>query len=245
MDMACAAYGIEMSQKEKRKTVKAWRKANSEITTLWKLLNDAAIEAIQNPGTWVRANDKCRFGVTGALGYRELVMELPSKRKLHYPHPELKKLYKIRRPKKKAALAPGTEEDLDDDEMEWVDIPKNQAIDADGNTYDGVWETYEITYFGQFQGSQNWGRVKTFGSKLAENLTQSVAGDFLTLGSLEAERRGYLQILTVHDEIVTEHHPHLGNSVEDLEAALCTLPPWAQDFPLAAVGELVDFYTKG
>jgi len=244
MHMACAAYNITLPDKEKRRIVKAWRQANKEITAMWKLMQDAAVEAVLNPGTWVRVNDKCRFGVTGKLGYRVLVMELPSKRHLQYPYPEVKKIYKIRRPKKRKAPLTDAEEDIEEDGMEWVDIPKHQAVDANGDTYDGVWETYELSYFGQFRGSQQWGRVRTWGSRLAENITQAVAGDFLTLGAIEAEKRGYEQVLTVHDQLLTEYHPERGNSVEGLVGALCTLPKWAPDFPLDAVGNLADFYTK-
>lgn len=77
-----------------------------------------------------------------------------------------------------------------------------------------------------------------------ENLCQSVAGDFLNHGAIQADRAGYDIALTVHDQLVTEYHPERGNSVAGLVEALCTLPDWAAGMPLDAVGSVTEFLTK-
>lgn len=240
MDTACAMYGVTLTRKEKKETVKKWRKANPEIVAMWGHMQDAAVKAIQNPGTWVRANDKCRFGVDNKLGYRVLVMELPSGRRLQYPFPEVKEVFKVRRRKAVEADA----EDPDIDEMEWVDIPRHQATGPDGSLYDGVWQTHEISYYGQPPTGVNWGRIRTYGSRLCENETQSVSGDFLLLGTLNAERCGYEPVVTIHDQLLSDYNPERGDSVDGMVEALCKLPSWAKDFPLNAVGGLTEFYTK-
>lgn len=241
MDSACDIYGIELPSKEKRKLVKAWRKANQPIVKLWKLVSDAAVEAILNPGSWFQATSNVRFGVTRELGFPSLVMEMPSGRRLFYPEPQATEVYKIKRPRK--GVKP---EDLEEGEelLEWVSIPRYQAIGPDNVPFKGVWVTYEMSYFGPGKHSVVWGRTRTHGGVFVENLTQATAGDFLTLGALNAEKRGFDQILTVHDEIAAEYHPERGNTVEGLVKAMCELPSWAKEFPLAAVGEIQDFYSK-
>jgi DNA polymerase bacteriophage-type len=239
MSTACDMYKIEMEDKEKRRLVKAWRKANAPITKLWDLSQDAAVEAILNPGKWFPVNDKVKFGVTTELGYKALVMQLPSGRRLQYPEPWISTIYKIKKFRKGVNL-----EELEegDDGKEWVPIPEFAALDKDKSPLPGVWVTQEISYYGPMKGSSQWGRVRTHGGVFVENMTQATAGDLLAYGSINSEKAGYAQILTVHDEIVTEDLP--GNSPEGLVEAMCKLPDWAADFPIGAVGERVEFYTK-
>jgi DNA polymerase len=239
MTQACDMYKIEMEDKEKRRMVKAWRKANAPITKLWDLAGEAALEAILNPGKWFPVNDKVKFGMTSQLGYRALIMELPSGRRLQYPEPEIQTIYKIKKFRKGVKL-----EELEegDDGKEWVPIPEFAALDKNKSPLPGVWITQEISYYGPMKGSSKWGRVRTHGGVFVENMTQATAGDLLAFGSINAEKAGYAQFLTVHDEIVTEDLP--GNSPEGLVEAMCVLPGWASDFPIGAVGERVEFYTK-
>jgi hypothetical protein len=170
-----------------------------------------------------------------------MVIELPSKRKLHYPYPEIREMFKIKRPR---VITEDEVLEEDDDGKEWVEIPRHQAVDAAGNIYDGVWMTYEVSYYGQIKGSVSWGRVRTHSGVLVENITQAVAGDFLNHGALCADKAGYDVSMTVHDQLVCYYHPERGNTVDGLVEALCTLPDWAPGMPLDAVGSLTEFLTK-
>lgn len=239
MSQACDMYKMEMEDKEKRRLVKAWRKANGPIVELWDLAGQAATDAIMSPGKWFKVNNKVRFGVTTELGYKSLVMELPSGRRLQYPHPEIQTIYKIKRFRKGVKL---DELEEGDDGKEWIPIPEFAALDANKAPLKGVWVTQEISYYGPPKGSSRWTRVRTHGGVFVENMTQATAGDLLACGSINAEKAGYNQFLTVHDEIVTEDLP--GNSPEGLVEAMCKLPAWAADFPIGAVGERCEFYTK-
>jgi DNA polymerase len=51
-----------------------------------------------------------------------------------------------------------------------------------------------------------------------------------------AESAGYLTILTVHDELITETPDTQEFSEKGLSAILSTNPPWAEGLPLAAGG---------
>jgi DNA polymerase len=76
---------------------------------------------------------------------------------------------------------------------------------------------------------------KTYGGKLVENITQATARDIMANGMLKAEEKGYTAILTVHDELVAEAAEGVG-SVEGFVAALCDIPAWAGECPIAAEG---------
>jgi DNA polymerase bacteriophage-type len=244
MSAACRMYQLELTDKEKRGMVKGWRKANKPITEFWKAVGEGMIEAVENPATWVRISRNIRAGVTGVLGYRELILELPSKRRLHYPYPEVRPVYKVKRPR---PLKPGETLDEDDDGMEWTEITYAQAVDynlGDGTLRDGVWKTAEVTYFGQIKGSVTWGRIRLSPGTAVENLCQAVAGDFLNHGAIQADKAGYDVSMTIHDQLVCEYHPERGNTIEGLVEALCTQPSWAPGMPLDAVGGLTEFLTK-
>ncbi len=221
-------YGAKIPPEQAAAVVKAYRKGNPAITSLWKITGEAAVEAISTPGIWVKVNDKISFGTSNKLGYQELLMRLPSGRTLHYPLPEVKVVYKRQNAEKK-----------------WVPIPERLAIDqATGEKKDGIWVTNEISYWGQVKQSNRWARVTTHGGVFVENACQAVAGDFLTNGILCAESAGYDPLFTVHDQGLFDYHPDRGNTVSGLVAAFTTVPPWAPGFPLAAEAQLADFYTK-
>ena len=221
-------YGTEVTEEKAVEVVKAFRANNAPIVNLWKSMQVSAIEAIRNPGRWVAVNSLIRFGLTNALGYPSLVMELPSKRRIQYPKPSIRTVYKFKNQKT----------------GRWDEIPENRALDADGETKEGVWATQEITYAGQMKQSVKWGRVTTHGGVFTENACQAVAGDFLTHGTLNAEKAGYEPCFVVHDQLITNYHHERAETVDGLVSALCQIPEWAPGFPLNAVGGLTDFYTK-
>lgn len=74
-------YGIVLPEDEVLRVVKAWRKANPAIVSFWYELEDAAKQAVANPGTRV----ECRRLVLRRDG-AWLKIRLPSGRLLCYPH---------------------------------------------------------------------------------------------------------------------------------------------------------------
>jgi DNA polymerase len=75
-----------------------------------------------------------------------------------------------------------------------------------------------------------------------ENACQAIGGDFLSHGLLVADEAGYETFAVIHDQALAPVKD--GLTLEGYTDALCTLPDWAEGFPLAGDGGIVDFYTK-
>lgn len=89
-----------------------------------------------------------------------------------------------------------------------------------------------------------WGRVHTYGGRLAENATQAASRDILVCGMHNVNDAGYRIVLHVHDEIVTEDKPSHG-SLEEIKELMLDLPSWADGLPVDADGFECERYYKG
>lgn len=94
----------------------------------------------------------------------------------------------------------------------------------------------QIGYMGMNQYSRKWARIKTYGGKLVENITQAAARDVLTANMPAIEAAGYAIVLTVHDEILSEAQDSADYNADHLAALMATNPEWADGLPLAAAG---------
>ena len=77
---------------------------------------------------------------------------------------------------------------------------------------------------------------ETFGGKLVENLTQSVARDLLANGMMNLEAAGYPIVFHVHDECVLEVPIGQGSAEEACEI-MARAPAWAEGLPMRADGD--------
>lgn len=93
-----------------------------------------------------------------------------------------------------------------------------------------------ISYFGVAQVSRKWARIRSWGGKFVENVTQAAACDLLCEALLNLEAEGYQTVLTVHDEAICEVPDTAAFSAERMEKIMCRLPKWAAGLPLAAAG---------
>ena len=84
---------------------------------------------------------------------------------------------------------------------------------------------------------------ETFGGKIAENITQSIARDLLAHGMMNLEAEGYPIVFHVHDEAVMEV-PIGQGSVEEACEIMARAPEWADGLPLRADGDELLFYCK-
>lgn len=100
------------------------------------------------------------------------------------------------------------------------------AVDAEG----------KISYMGVDSYTRKWTRIKTYGGKLVENITQAVARDILAEAMPKIEAEGYRIVLTVHDEIISEVPDTDTFTHETLSGLMATNPTWAKGLPLAAAG---------
>jgi len=94
----------------------------------------------------------------------------------------------------------------------------------------------KLSYMGTNQYCRKWSRLKTYGGKLAENITQAAARDVLAASLPAIEAAGYQIVLTVHDEVITEAPDSPEFNPGHLAALMATNPPWTNGLPLAAAG---------
>ena len=101
-----------------------------------------------------------------------------------------------------------------------------------------------ISYTGFNQYTKQWGKVYSYGGKFFENVTQAVAADQLFYPMPEIEARGYLPVLHVHDEIVSETPDTDDFTHEELARLMCADLGWNAGLPLAAAGFCTLRYRK-
>ena len=107
-----------------------------------------------------------------------------------------------------------------------------------------VEDNEQITYMGVNQYTRKWGRLKTYGGKLVENIDQAIARDVLAHGMEAAECEFYDTVLSVHDELITEVPDNDDFSWQGLAGLMSQVPAWAEGLPLAAAGFETTRYRK-
>ena len=175
--------------------IRAWREAHPALcdwdTGFWKQLDDAARQAIANPGRTFDAGEHIRF----ERWRNWLRMQLPSGGFLNYAAP---------------------------------------AIISDPNPAREGRDT--VSYMGINNYTKKWERITTYGGKLSADATQATAREIMAENLPEIERQGYLPVLLVHDEVVTETPDTEDYRVARLNELLSSQPSWAAGLPLAAGG---------
>lgn len=128
----------------------------------------------------------------------------------------------------------------------WMTLPSGRRIAYYGAEYGPSRfhrDRRALSYMGVDQKTKRWGRVKTWGGKLAENATQATARDCLRDTMLALEDAGYDIRAHVHDEVIISE-PRDGRTVEDVSAIMGRELPWASGLPLRGDGYACDFYMK-
>jgi len=101
-----------------------------------------------------------------------------------------------------------------------------------------------VSYMGTNQYTRKWERISTYGGKLAENVTQAVARDVFAANLPAMESAGYVPVLLVHDEAVTETYDAPCFDAQGLVDIMTRAPAWAEGLPLAAAGYETRRYRK-
>ncbi len=99
-----------------------------------------------------------------------------------------------------------------------------------------------LTYMGT-DNAKRYTRLKTYGGKLVENITQATARDCLRDAMAALDRAGYPIVFTVHDEVILDVPVGTG-SLEEVREIMSRPVPWAPGLPLDAAGFEADFYMK-
>jgi len=93
-----------------------------------------------------------------------------------------------------------------------------------------------VSYMGINNYTKKWERLTTYGSKLSADATQATAREIMAENLPQIEDQGYLPVLLVHDEVVTETPDTEDFTVGRLNTLLANVPGWAPGLPLSAGG---------
>lgn len=99
-----------------------------------------------------------------------------------------------------------------------------------------------LTYLGT-DNAKHYTRLKTYGGKLVENITQATARDCLRDAMAALDAAGYPIVFTVHDEVILDTPVGFG-SLEEVREIMGRPVPWAPGLPLDAAGDEMAFYMK-
>lgn len=215
-------YGIFKSLAECNKIVKTYRTDRYPTVDAWDEIEKAFIAAIKGKTSKILGG-KVRVGRIATAGIAYVVMKLPSGRNLYYPRAHTKMVFK-KYDKEELVEEP------------WKKDPKNWSVKH--KAY-GYWAD-EIRFWGSKDGKPfNW--VPTWGSRLFENLVQSIGADLLDHGCISAEAAGHDIFMVVHDQALSPHRDH---GIKHFIKHFTKKQPWAETFPLEADGDVAPFYRK-
>lgn len=103
----------------------------------------------------------------------------------------------------------------------------------------------EIIYDGKDQTTGRWSKVKTYGGKLVENITQAVARDCLGAALMELYKAGYMATFHVHDEVVVEVPIEIKDrAMGEIKRLMALKLPWTKGLILTADAFETKYYMK-
>lgn len=251
-----------LSDDEIKDAVRKWRDASPAIVALWAGLEGAATSAVQSPGDCFQYRGiaygvcddvlYCQLPSGRCLSYHE--PRILPKEKIVYDDGEkflnnetLQEMFsfgKIRALEEIAIPVVNGEQYAASFDNITISMQNGSLRLTTPNgvlAFAGarVQTDWNLTYMGENsdykRGPKGWMRLETYGGKLAENVVQGAACDVLTFGMMNLEKAGYPIVLHVHDEDVSEVPIGFG-SIEEYEAIMSTMPPWAQGWPIKASG---------
>lgn len=239
-----AAWGVAVDLNTASEVVNAWRDKNSKIAGerngrtykgnigrtggLWRDLNVAFLELVQGKaplGSYTVA--KCEMTYTDNKdGSRDIIIQLPSRRKLFYRNVALKMC----------------RQDEHDDEAprEWAQLGGKDYIVHD--FHDEQTRAFRMEGFTVQAVYGHTQRHTVYGGKLLENICQAIGNCFLRDALQELACLDFETPLHVHDEIVTQIE-------KDTDAirvynTMSTKPLWAAGMPLDCEGFISDRFVK-
>lgn len=213
-----------------RIVVNGYRTANPAIVQSWWDLQDAAIEAVENPEAVVPVLHG-RIMYMCARGF--LWCALPSGRVLAYAQPRVVSVDDSYWILPDGARVPDAEVRDDPEMMRFL----NSFAEYVRRT------KRRVDYFGVDGPTKRWTRFTLYGGLQCENIVQALARDTLVEFAFEAEARGYPIVLTVHDELLAEV-PIGHGSADEMREIMQRVPAWAEGLPLAAKTWEGDRYNK-
>jgi DNA polymerase bacteriophage-type len=230
-DRATKHYGLSADQWIAIKViVNGWRDGHPQIMQNWWDLQDAAIQAVDEPGIIVESVQRrdhtvalCGGRVKYMVAEDFLWCRLPSGKLLAYCRPRLVEV-------KEDFLVDADGEIFPVEEFTADEIAARIAAGA--KVQEGRVRT-QVSYQGKNQKTGAWGSQRLYGGAQCNNVVQGTARELLRIAMHSVENHGYPITLHVHDEVVTEVDEAFGSPTE-LESLMSILPPWAEGLPLVA-----------
>lgn len=199
-----------------------WRESHPETVAFWRDLKDGILAAVRNPGREFWAGAHLRRNGERAIRIWRTVEFDPSGRKV----PGWWLCMEL--PSGRILSYPG------------IGVSVTKETDEDGRVNTNV----RIKYQGENQLTRQWTTLYTHGGKACENIVQALCRDLLAYAMINVEGGGYPIVLSVHDELVCETPNTPEYTVAELEKLMCSLPEWAEGFPLVAEGAELKRYAK-
>ncbi len=91
--------------------------------------------------------------------------------------------------------------------------------------------------------NHQWVNRGTYGGKLVENCDQAIARDLMVTAQLRTEQAGYIPLISVHDELLSERKAGTGD-LKEFEGVMAMVPEWADGLPLVVKGWQGERYRK-
>lgn len=199
-----------------------WRESHPETVAFWRDLKDGILAAVRNPGREFWAGAHLRRNGERAIRIWRTVEFDSSGRKV----PGWWLCMEL--PSGRILSYPG------------IGVSVAKETDEDGRVNTNV----RIKYQGENQLTRQWTTLYTHGGKACENIVQALCRDLLAYAMINVEGGGYPIVLSVHDELVCETPDAPEYTVAELEKLMCSLPEWAEGFPLVAEGAELKRYAK-
>jgi DNA polymerase len=111
----------------------------------------------------------------------------------------------------------------------WIELPSGRKLYYAEPSLVSSPKGPQARYFGRDRYSGGWGTVRTYGGKIAENVTQAFARDIMAAGALRLDAAGFTLVGTVHDEMIAEDE---GSREQEFRDLMIECPPWAEGLPL-------------
>ena len=99
-----------------------------------------------------------------------------------------------------------------------------------------------LHYYSVNQTSKKWAETDTWGGKIVENITQAVARDCLAETLLRLREKGLIAVFHVHDEVIVEVGRE--DQLQDVLDIMAQPLSWAPGLPLKGAGFCADYYQK-
>lgn len=199
-----------------------WRESHPETVAFWRDLKDGILAAVRNPGRefWAGAHLR-KNGERAIRIWRTVETDLSGRKVPGW-------WLCVELPSGRILSYPG------------IGVSVTKETDEDGRVNTNV----RIKYQGENQLTRQWTTLYTHGGKACENIVQALCRDLLAYAMINVEGGGYPIVLSVHDELVCETPDTTEYTVGELEKLMCSLPEWAEGFPLVAEGAEMKRYAK-